>query len=211
MTFWVKSLQTFHGLCEHSTQRVRWIARKTGFAKSRGHRFQQALAWRGRHPESWWGETEAGRQWLTRLVVAPLSTFGLKRGVGLETMRECVARLRLERQMGCSASALRGVLHAVETAMLETPRTWAQDAIAAGEVRESIGAGAEPFLEHLRLGFQDVPTGDLLCEDIADDRTYTTGKRWWTSGSLRWEPRSCPWCVPGQRPSLGSPTKAWDA
>ena len=31
-------------------------------------------------------ETEAGRQWLTRLVVATLYTFGLKRGVGVDTM-----------------------------------------------------------------------------------------------------------------------------
>jgi hypothetical protein len=176
MPFWVKSLQIFNCLCEHGTQSVRWIAHKTGFSKSSVHRFQQALAWRGRHPESWLWETEEGRQWLTRLVVATLYTFGLKRGVGLETMSEFFARLRLERHMGCSASALRGVLHAVETAILETPRTWEQEARATGEVREIIGAVDETFLEHMMLVFQDVPTGYLLFEDIADDRTYTTWK-----------------------------------
>ncbi len=57
------------------------------------------------HPESWLWETEAGRQWLTRLVVATLSTFGLKRGVGLETMSALFARRRLKTQGGCAPSA----------------------------------------------------------------------------------------------------------
>jgi hypothetical protein len=109
-------------------------------------------------------------------VVATLYIFGLKRGVGLDTMSEFFARLRLERHMGCSASALRGVMHAVETAILETTRTWEQGAIAAGAVREIIGAVDETFLEHMMLVFQDVPTGYLVCEDIAEDRTYTTWK-----------------------------------
>jgi hypothetical protein len=42
---------------------------------------------------------------LTRLVVATLSLFGLKRGVGVETISAFFARLRLERHGGCSPSA----------------------------------------------------------------------------------------------------------
>jgi len=38
---------------------------------------------RNRHPESWLWETEDGRQWLIRLVVATLYTFGLKRDVAI--------------------------------------------------------------------------------------------------------------------------------
>jgi DNA-binding IclR family transcriptional regulator len=105
MTLWAKSLRVFNGLCEHGTQSVRRIAHKTGFSQSSVHRLQQASARRGRHPESWLWETEDGRQWLPRLVVATLSTFGLKRGVGLETISEFCVRLRLETQVGCSPSA----------------------------------------------------------------------------------------------------------
>jgi DNA-binding IclR family transcriptional regulator len=112
MTFWVKSLQVFNSLCENDAQSVRRIAHKTGFSKSSVHRLQQAIARRGRHPESWLWETEDGRQWLTRLMVATLYTFGLKRGVRLETISEFFARLRLETQVGCSPSALRGVMQA---------------------------------------------------------------------------------------------------
>ena len=72
------------------------------------------MARRARHPESWWWATEAGRHGLTRLVVATLSTFGLKRGVGMDTMREFFARLRLETQGGCSPGALRQGMQALE-------------------------------------------------------------------------------------------------
>jgi hypothetical protein len=176
MRFWDKSLLIFKYFCDHGKQSVRRIAQQTGISKSSVHRLGQAMERRGSHPESWLWETEEGRRWLTRLVVATLYIFGLKRGVGLDTMSEFFARLRLERHMGCSASALRGVMHAVETAILETTRTWEQGAIAAGEVREIIGAVDETFLEHMMLVFQDVPTGYLVFEDIAEDRTYTTWK-----------------------------------
>ena len=58
----------------------------------------QAIARRDRSPESWLWETEDGRRWLTRLLAATLYTFGLKRGVGLETISEFFMHLRLATQ-----------------------------------------------------------------------------------------------------------------
>jgi len=52
---------------------------------------------------------------LTRLVVAALYTFGLKRGVGLETLSEFFTHLHLETQVGRSPSALGGVMQALQT------------------------------------------------------------------------------------------------
>jgi len=105
MGFWTKSLRIFTCLCDHGKQSVRRRAHKTGCSKSRVHRLQQAMARRGCHPESWWWETEDGRRWLTRLVVATLSPCGFKRGVGVETLSAFFVRLRLETQVGCSPSA----------------------------------------------------------------------------------------------------------
>lgn len=79
-------------------------------SKSSGHRLTQAIARRDRHPESWLWETEEGRRWSIRLVVAVLYTFGLKRGVGAETMREFFACLHLEQHVGCAPSTLRAVM-----------------------------------------------------------------------------------------------------
>ena len=140
MGFWDNSLRIFKSLCDNGTQGVRRIAQQTGLSKSSVHRLTQAMERRNSHPESWFWETADGRQWLTRLVVATLYTFGLKRGVGLDTISEFFARLHLEMQVGCSASALRGVMETLETALLETVAAWEQDGRARGEVREIIGA-----------------------------------------------------------------------
>jgi hypothetical protein len=40
-------------------------------------------------------------------------------------------------------------MQTVEARMLETATAWEQDGIAAGEVRDIIGAVDETFLEHL--------------------------------------------------------------
>jgi Family of unknown function (DUF6399)/IclR helix-turn-helix domain len=176
MRFWDKSLRIFKCLCEHGSQSVRRLAHQTGFSKSSVHRLTQAIERRTCYPESWFWETEEGRQWLRRLVVATLSIFGLKRGVGLDTMSEFFTRLRLETQVGCSPSALRGVMHAVEAALLETAEAWEQEACAGAEVREIIGAVDETFLEQMLLVLMDLRTGYVLLEDVAEDRTYTTWK-----------------------------------
>src|SRR4029453_1856820 len=176
MTFWAKSLRVFNCLWENGTQSVRRIAHKTGFSKSSVHRLQQAIARRGCHPESWLGETENGRGWLTRLVVATLYTFGLKRGVGVETISEFFARLRLQTQVGCSPTALRGVMQTLEGVLLEIAQAWEQDGTAHGEVREIIGAVDETFLEQMMLVFLDVPTRYIVLEATAEDRSYATWK-----------------------------------
>jgi len=176
MRFWEKSLQVFKCLCEHGQQGVRRIAQQTGLSKSSVHRLTQAITRRGVHPESWLWETADGRQWLTRLVVAALYTFGLKRGVGLDTISEFFARLHLDRQVGCSPSALRGVMSALEAALRETVGAWEKDACAGDEVREIIGAVDETFLERMMLVCMDLRTGSLLWEEVAEDRTYATWK-----------------------------------
>src|SRR5918911_2964682 len=129
MGFWDRSLRICKYLCDYGHQSVRHLAQQTGILKSSVHRLTRAMQRRDSHPESWLWETAAGRQWLTRLVLATLYTFGLKRGVGLDTMSEFFARLRLDTQVGCSPSALRGVMQALETALLETAGRWEKDGV----------------------------------------------------------------------------------
>ena len=111
MGLWAKSVVLFNSIREHGKQSIRSLADRTGRSKSSVHRYLQAMGRRDRYPESSFWETEAGRTWLVRLVVATLFVFGLKRGVGAETISEFFSRLRLERHLGCSPSALRGVIH----------------------------------------------------------------------------------------------------
>ncbi len=174
MGFWTKSLRIFNLLCDNGTQSVRDIAQKTGYSESSVHRLEQAMERRNCHPESWLWETEAGRSWFIRLVVATLYTFGLKRGVGAETISEFFSRLRLGTHVGCSPSALRGVMQRLEDVIVEIGQSWQEEGIRDGEVRPVIGAVDETFLSRMMLVFMDLVSGYLLFEEVAEDRTYST-------------------------------------
>src|SRR5713226_3740066 len=114
MGFWAKSRLLFNFFHDHAQASIRHIAVETGLSKSSVHRLQQAMERRDVHPESWLWETEEGRRWLVRLVVASLYTFGFKRGVGADTVSEFLRRLRLEAHVGSSPSALRGLMEVLE-------------------------------------------------------------------------------------------------
>jgi hypothetical protein len=176
MGFWDRSLRIVKCLCDYGKQSIRQLAQQTSISKSSVHRLRQALDRRGNAPEAGLWETEAGRQWLTRLVVATLYTFGLKRGVGIDTMSEFFVRLRLQHHLGCSPTALRRVMQALEKTVVETARAWEKEGTIAGETREIIGAVDETFLEHMILVLMDLPSGYLLVEEVAADRTYATWK-----------------------------------
>ena len=169
-----KSLRIFNPLCDNAKQSLRQVAHQTEFSKSSVHRLKQVMERRDTHPESWWWETEEGRCWSIRLVVATLYTFGLKGGVGAETISECFGRLHLETHVGCSPSVLREVRQALERVILETAKAWEHEGIAAREGRPSIGAVDETCLERMMLVCMDLVSGYLLYEAVAEDRSYDT-------------------------------------
>ena len=182
MGLWSKSVVIFNSIREYGKQSIRSLADRTGLSKSSVHRHLQAMDRRDRYPESSFWETEAGREvsptpdmtWLIRLVVATLLVFGLKRGVGAETLSEFFSRLRLDGHIGCSPSALRSVMGTLERLVLETTEAWEQEGVAHGEIRPVIGAVDETFLQRMMLVFMDLSTGYLLMEEIAADRGYET-------------------------------------
>jgi hypothetical protein len=178
MGLWAKSIVMFNALREHGTQRVRRLSERTGLSTSSVHRHLQAIDRRDCDPESPWWETEAGRSWLIRLVVAPLFVFGRTRGVGADTLRELFGRLHLEAHVGCSPNALRRAMHTLERLILETAASWEQEGLAPGEIRPVIGAVDATFLQRMMLVFMDLSRGYLLMEEVAVDRSYAT----WYSG-----------------------------
>src|SRR5918912_1203764 len=162
MGLWGKSVVIFNTIREHGKQSIRRLADRIGLSKSSVHRHLQAIDRRDRYPESSLWETEPGRAWLIRLVVATLFVFGLKRGVGAETLSEFFSRRHLEAHVGCSPSALRTVMHTLERIILDTAAAWEKDGIAYGEIRPVIGAVDETFLQRMLLMFMDTATGYLL-------------------------------------------------
>src|ERR671939_1865643 len=174
MGLWGKSVVIINAIRDHGKQSIRSLADRIGLSKSSVHRPLQAMDRRDRYPESSLWETEPGRAWLIRLVVATLFVFGLKRGVGAETLSEFFGHLRLEAHVGCSPSALRHVMHNLERIVLETAATWEKDGIAHGEIRPVIGAVDETFLQRMMLVFMDLATGYVWMEEVATDRSFAT-------------------------------------
>jgi hypothetical protein len=174
MGLWAKSVVIFNSMRDYGNQSIRSLADRTGLSKSSVHRHLQAIDRRDRYPESSFWETPAGHAWLIRLVVATLFVFGLKRGVGAETISEFFGRLRLASPIGCSPSALRPVMHTLERLLLETTADWEKAGIAHSEIRPVIGAVDETFLQRMMLVFMDLATGYVLMEEVAADRSYDT-------------------------------------
>jgi hypothetical protein len=171
---WAKSVVMIHAIRAHGKQSIRSLADRTGLSKSSGHRHLQTIERRERHPESSLWDTEAGRAWLIRLIVATLLVFGLKRGVGAETLSEFFGRLRLDSHVGCSPSALRTIMPMLERLLLETAAAWEKEGSAHGAIRPVIGAVDETFLQRMMLVFMDLATGYLLMEEGAADRSCDT-------------------------------------
>jgi hypothetical protein len=72
----------------------------------------------------------------------------------------------------------------LEATIVQPTAAWEQDGIAAGAMREIVGAVDETFFERLMLVFQDVSTGYLIQEEVSDDRTFAT---WHALGDERLE------------------------
>ncbi len=185
MGYWTKSLLIFNFFREHGKASIRQVARETGLSKSSVHRLGQAIDRRNQYPESGFWETEDGRRWLIRLVVAVLYHFGLKRGVEAETMSAFFACLRLEQHVGCSPSTLRTVMEQLESLILETTKEWEREGIAQGQIGPIVGTVDETFLQRLMLVFMDLVSGYVLLEEGATDRTYET---WYARVTARLEP-----------------------
>ena len=145
MGFWTKSRLIFNAFRDNAKASIRQVALQTGLSKRSVHRLGQAMAHRNRHPESWFWETEEGRRWCIRFVVAVLYYFGLKRGVGAETMSAFFACLHLEQHAGCSPSTLRAAMDKLATLILETTEAWEREGIAEAQMGPMVGAVDETF------------------------------------------------------------------
>ncbi|MDQ7090418.1 MAG: hypothetical protein Q9M50_07205 [Methylococcales bacterium] len=78
------------------------------------HRHRQAQTKRNRHPESSLWETEAGSSWQRLMVFSALYVFGLKTGVGAETLSLFFKMIRIDTHVGVSPDALRTQINKME-------------------------------------------------------------------------------------------------
>ncbi len=106
-------------------------------------------------PEAELWERERGAQWLRVLVLAVLLVFGLKGGVGVERISEFFHRIRLERYLAVSPSALRSLRTQMEAVILAYPAEQEQRFGQAGRRLEMIAGADETFFDQVVLVMMD--------------------------------------------------------
>jgi hypothetical protein len=178
-----RGIKVFEAIQAKPAPGVAAIATATGIPKSSVHRHQQAIERRHQHPESGWWETEAGSAWLKLLVVGSIFFFGIKHGIGVGELSQFFKALRLDRQVGCSASALaqlkqqlKDTIEAYAAAQAEHCQPQAGQGIGVG--------GDEVFFGLPVLVLAELASGYVLTEVQCEDRSYETWKAqiqdWWS-------------------------------
>ena len=156
---------------------VRQIAEGTGISQSAVGRQMISQKKRLQSPESTLWESPEGFRFLVRLYVVTLYCFGMKRGVGMESISEFFYRLHLQRHLSSSPSALRQFRIELEEKLLEIGQRWEALGIEGAEDLEMIGAADETFFEEMILVFMDLKSGYILLEEAAEKRSFESWKQ----------------------------------
>ncbi len=162
---------------------IELIAAATGLSKSSVQRHQQAIKRRARYAESFWWETQVGSEWLKRLVLGVVYYFGIKQGVGAESLSTFLAAIHLEQQVGISASALRQLEERMRQAIV------AYAEVQSNQCHPPVGQGLcvggdETFFGLPVLVMVELASGYILTEVECENRSYQTWLRqiqhWWS-------------------------------
>ena len=167
---------------ENVEQTLRMIATTSGLSKSSVHRHQAAIKRRNQYSESSFWETAAGAQWLVRLVFGLVYYFGIKQGVGAESLSEFICAVHLDTHVASSASALRQLKQRVNQAVLDYKE--AQAARCEPTAGQGICVGAdETFFGLPVLVLLELSSGYIFIETECENRTYATWmeqvNQWW--------------------------------
>ena len=165
---------------------IETIAKTTGLHPSSVYRHQQAIKRRNQYPESSFWETEAGYQWLLRLVYGLVYHFGVKQGVGAESLSAFLKAVHLETHVASSPSALRQLKERVHKAVLDYESAQSKDCVPSEGQGICVGAD-ETFFGLPVLVLIELASGFIFVETECENRTYQT---WMEQLTARWTDRS---------------------
>lgn len=167
-------------------QSVRSIAKATGLSKSSVHRHRQHLESR-QSPESIWWETREGYACLLRLVYGVIYFFGIKQGVGAETLSEFIQAVHLEPYVASSVSALRSLKQDMTQLIVDYGQAQSADCQPSAAQGIVLG-GDETFFGLPILVLIELVSGYIFVETECANRTYATWlkqlQQWWDA--QRW-------------------------
>jgi hypothetical protein len=171
---------------ENVEQSLKSIAVVTGLHPSSVNRHRKAIERRNQHPESSFWETEVGTQWLKRLVFGLVYYFGLKQGVGAESLSEFIQAMQLDSHVASSPSSLRELKQVVNQAVIDYEAAQAEHCQPSEGQGICVGAD-ETFFGLPVLVLLELASGYIFIEIECENRTYQTWleqvNQWWQGSS----------------------------
>ncbi len=114
--------KVFANIAKFGKQSLRKIAQATGLSKDSVARSIETVSKRDKYPAAHLWETEAGQEWLRRMVIAMLYEFGMKGNQGAERMSEFLKRIGVDTHVGVSPTALRRMMGVIEEVLANFQR-----------------------------------------------------------------------------------------
>jgi Family of unknown function (DUF6399) len=162
----------------------RAIAKVLGISKSSVQRQLTSQLRRQRYPESHFWETTEGQNWLRLLVFGVIYCFGIKGGVGADSLSTFFQLLHLEQQIGCSPSALRTMEVQVKAKIIDYEQEQSKTCHRENPISICVGAD-ETFFGLPILVAIELSSGFIFSEVECENRTYET---WWNQISSWFNP-----------------------
>ena len=160
-------------------QSYRSASAELGIPKSTIHHHDQRLASRNRDVESVFWNSESGQNFLKRLIVSAIYTFGIKGGIGAGRIEEFMQQIRVSSHAGVSRSSIYRLTLEIESAILRYKELQEQelieDAANQQEYLEVVLGLDETWLDRMLLVCQELSSGYLFLNSQARKEALKIG------------------------------------
>lgn len=174
---WLNRFKISNYLSKNKNASVRDIGQGTGIAKSTVQDELQRRRKLNEYEASEFWDSEAGYNFLRRLVVGAIYTFAIKGGVGAGRISEFMNQLQLSSHVGVSESSIQKVIKEIE-ALIRSYKEARQEDIEGlkSEIEVVLGVD-ETWLHEMYLVCQELTSGYLFLSKAAPDETQKAGRK----------------------------------
>ncbi len=163
----------------HPEESVRQASKNLGVPKSTIHHHRQRTKKRQQFSESEFWDSEAGQNFIKRLMVSAIYTFGIKGGIGAGRIEEFMKQIRLSTHAGVSESSIYRMMKEIEASILRykelVERGLAERAAVQLEELEVVLGLDETWLDNMLLVCQELSSGYLFLKLRPTDETPKVG------------------------------------
>lgn len=163
----------------HPEESVRKAGKNLGVPKSTIHHHRHRTKKRQQFSESEFWDSEAGQNFIKRLMVSAIYTFGIKGGIGAGRIEEFMKQIRLSTHAGVSESSIYRMMKEIEVSIMKykelVERGLSQRAAHQLEELEVVLGLDETWLNNMLLVCQELSSGYLFLKLRPKEETPKVG------------------------------------